>query len=41
MLGEWSKPYETDSRGYTLRMSKAELLKRLRQYSSETPSNRA
>lgn len=40
MLGEWSKPYEADSRGYTLWMSKAELLKRLTQYSSDTPSNR-
>ena len=40
MLGESLKQYEPNSRGYTLQMSKAELLKRLRQYSSETPSNR-
>ena len=40
MLGEWPKQYEPNSRGYTLRMGKAELLKRLTQYSSDTPSNR-
>ena len=32
MLGEWSKQYESNSRGYTLQMSKAVLLKRLTQY---------
>ena len=41
MLGEWSKQYEPASRGYTLQMSKAILFKRLTQYSSDTPSNRA
>ncbi len=40
MLGEWSKQYELNSRGYTLRMSKAVLIKRLTQYESDTPSNR-
>lgn len=41
MLGELPKQYEPNSRGYTLWMSKAVLLNRLTQYSSDTPSNRA
>ena len=40
MLGEWSKQYEPNTRGYTLRISKAILLKRLTQYSSDPPSDR-
>lgn len=40
MLGEWSKQYEPNPRSYTLQMSKAILLKRLTQYSSDPPSDR-
>lgn len=40
MLGEWSKQYEPTSRGYALQMSKAALLKRLTQYSTDPLSDR-
>ena len=40
MLGEWSKQYEPTSRDYALQMSKAALLKRQTQYSSDPPSDR-
>lgn len=40
MLGEWSKQYEPTSRGYALQMSKAALLKRLTQYSTDPSSDR-